>query len=206
MSRRGIQETEQARTRAAGWHCLVFAVLALSPFGEPGAQPEDAGSFEVRAAAHDLVDGVYYVDALINLRLPTEAVEALHSGLPLTIRVEVEVLRRFRLWWDLTAFEPIVQRYQLTYSAVTDRYLVLNINTLQRSSYESLVQALDAVGRIERLPVVDAGLLDDDRRYEFRIRAGLDKDDLPGPLRLLAFWRGDFSIESEWLTWRLAED
>jgi hypothetical protein len=40
-------------------------------------------------------------------------------------------------------------------------------------------------------------------RYDIRIRAALDHDDLAGPFRLLAFWRNDWSISSEWLTWRL---
>jgi len=186
-----------ARIRWLGLGLVLLAGSALY------AQPEDAGSFEVRAATHDLVGGVYYVDALINLRLPSEAVEALHRGLPLTIRIEIEVLHRIRLWWDLNAFDPIVQRYQLSYAPVTDRYVVLNVNTLKRESFDSLVLALESIGRVEHLPVVDAGLLQSDRRYEMRVRAVLDKDELIGPLRLLAFWRSDFTIESDWLAWRL---
>jgi hypothetical protein len=58
----------------------------------------------------------------------------------------------------------------------------------------------------DNLPVVDAALLDEDRRYDIRVRAVLDTDELPGPLRLLAFWRRDWSIESDWLQWRLDDD
>src|SRR5262249_13180136 len=53
---------------------------------------EDPGYFEIREASTTLKDGVYFLDALIEYRLSSEARSALQSGLPLTIRVEVELL------------------------------------------------------------------------------------------------------------------
>jgi hypothetical protein len=181
----------------------VAAALILVPGLK--AQPEDAGEFEVRTATTDLVNGVYTINALIYLRLPSEATRALHSSLPLTISIEIQFLNRLRLWWDTTAAE-VTQRFELRYLSVTDRYVVTNINADLRRGFSSLSEALDFIGQIDELPVVDAALLDDDRRYDIRIRAGLDKDELPGPLRLLAFWRGDWSIESDWLQWRLDDE
>jgi hypothetical protein len=60
--------------------------------------------------------------------------------------------------------------------------------------------------RIDKLPIIDSALIDADRRYDLRIRALLDTELLPGPLRLLAFWRLDWSLGSEWYRWRLADD
>jgi Domain of unknown function (DUF4390) len=34
----------------------------------------------------------------------------------------------------------------------------------------------------------------------------LDQEQFPGPLRLLAFWRRDWSIASEWYRWRLQNE
>jgi hypothetical protein len=180
-------------------------MLGLAAAGGLPAQDEDPGSFEVRAASHELIDGTYFVDAVIDLRLPTEAANALHSRLPLTIRVEVEFLNRLRLWWDPVEFEAS-RRSQLMYYQLTDRYVVTHIDSGDREDFVTLAGALEFVGRVDRLRVVDEQLLDRDRRYEVRVRAVLDTDELPGPLRLLAFWRRDWSIASDWLLWRLDED
>ena len=189
--------------RMAGVVAGAFVWLAV--WQSAWAQVDDSGAFEVRTASHELIDGVYYVDALISLRLPSEATNALHSRLPLTIRIEVEFLNRLWFWWD-AAEHTVSRRSQLAYYPLTERYVVHNINTGDRVSFESLTDALEFLGRVDKLPVVDAALLDDDRRYDVRIRAVLDTDDLPGPLRLLAFWRKDWSIESDWLQWRLDDD
>jgi hypothetical protein len=37
------------------------------------------------------------------------------------------------------------------------------------------------------------------------LRAVLVQEELPGPLQMLAFWRGDFSLESEWYRWTLRQ-
>ena len=185
----------------------AIGVLGLA-FGMVGgilAQDEDPGHFEVRSGSHELVDGTYFVDAVIYLRLPTEAADALHSRLSLTIRVEVEFLNRLRLWWDPVEFSAS-RRSQLTYYPLTDRYVVRHIDSGVREDFVTLAGALEFIGRVDVLRVVDAALLDEDRRYDVRVRAVLDKDDLPGPLRLLAFWRRDWSIASDWLQWRLDQE
>ena len=205
MSRRG--EFDAVPVRPGPGAVRLLAALGLVFIFTAGlrAQPEDAGSFEVRTASTDLVAGIYTMNALIYLRLPSEANRALHSSLPLTISIEIQFLNRLRLWWDTTGAE-VIQRYELRYLPVTNRYVVNNINADLRKGFASLAEALQFIGQVDQLPVVDAALLDDDRRYDVRIRAVLDKDELPGPLRLLAFWRNDWSIESDWLQWRLDDE
>lgn len=195
------------RRQARGTLVLWAAVLLLTVVASPGlrAQSDDSGEFEVQAAGHELVDGIYYVNARVSLRLPADAAAALHSRLPLTIRVEVEFLNRLRLWWDNVEHQ-VSQRIQLTYYSLTDRYVVHNINTGERPSFESLAEALEYVGRVDLLPIVDAAVLDEDRRYDVRVRAVLEPVELPGMLRFFAFWRREWSIESDWLQWRLDDD
>jgi hypothetical protein len=179
-------------------------LLACAWFAAAPAQDE-RGVFEINRASLELRDGVYYLDAQAALRLPAEGREALGSGLPLGISYELEFLNRLRLWWDTEA-ATLRQRYQIEYHALTERYLVTNLNTGDQMMFSNLDSALDLVGRIEDLPAIDAGLLDADRRYDVRLRVVLDTERLPGPLRLLAFWRRDWSIGSDWETWRLDEE
>lgn len=170
-----------------------------------GAQQEDPGRFEIRSAEIELEDGVYYLDAWLELRLPGAAREALHSGVPLTIRLDVEFDQQRRFWVDNDIAE-LRQRYQLDYHALTERYLVSNLNSGDHSSFSTLFAALNYLGRVARLPLVDATLLDPERRYEARIRVVLDTERFPGPLRLLAFWRRDWTISSDWYEWQLGDE
>jgi Domain of unknown function (DUF4390) len=183
-------------------HAAFAVALMLSASGALRAQSDDPGHFEVRTARQELIDGVYYVDARIYLRLSTEAANALRSGLPLTIRIEAEFLHRLRLWWDTTTVAAS-RRSQLRYLRVTDRYVVYDLESGQGHAFKTLDDALDYLGRVDRLPVVGADELDEDDRYDIRVRAVLDKTDLPGALALFAFMRRDWSIASDWLTWRL---
>jgi hypothetical protein len=77
------------------------------------------------------------------------------------------------------------------------------VNSGDQSSFPTLGQALSFLGRITHFPLIDASLLDPDRSYELRLRAVLDLERFPGPLRLLAFWRRDWSLGSDWYRWPL---
>lgn len=197
----GVRQS-RARSRGA-LHAVLLGALLL-PVSGPRAQTEDPGAFTVFTASHELIDGVYYINAQIYLRLSTEATRALRA-VPLTIRIEIEFLNRLRFWWDNTEYAK-VQEYQLEYRSVSDRYIVRDMQVNRQTPFSDLADALEFVGQVDRLPVVDAAVLDEDRRYDVRIRAVLDKNDLPGPWRLFAFWRRDFSIKSDWFEWRLDDE
>ena len=188
------------RVRAA----LLAVCLLLGADSLP-AQEDDPGHFEVREANHELIDGVYYVNARIDLRLSTEAEETLRSRIPLPIRIEVEFLNRLRLWLDNTAFENS-RRMQLEFHPLNNRYLVRDLDTNEREDFVTLAGALAFVGRLDHLRMAEADELDKDLRYDVRVRAVLAKDDFIGPLRLLALFRRDWSIASDWYEWRLEED
>ena len=78
-----------------------------------------------------------------------------------------------------------------------------NVNGGERQSFGSSDAALERIGMVERLPLLDVAVLEPDRGYDIRIRALLDTERLPGPLHLLAFWRRDWSLGSEWYRWPL---
>jgi Domain of unknown function (DUF4390) len=187
---------------------LIDRPLPSAPLPEepPGdIADDDPGHFEIRSAETVLRSGVYLLDAWIDYRLSSDAREALQSGVPLTIRVDVEVMLPRRFWFD-NEDATLRQRYQLEYHALSERYIVTNLNSGDQSSYPSVFAALYALGRIDRLPLIDSAVLDRDRDYNVRIRAALDAEELPGPLRLLAFWRRDWSIASDWYQWPLQDD
>lgn len=189
---------------------LAGAAAVAQPLIQPPpptavGQEDDPGFFEVRSAMAELRDGVYYLNARIAYRLSTEAIDALHSGVPLGLRLDVEIIHPRRWWFDDDSV-ALRQSYQLDYHAVSERYIVQNVNSGDQASFASLLSALEYIGRVERLPLIDTAVLEDDRGYYVRMRASLDQEQFPGPLRLLAFWRRDWSIASEWYRWPLRNE
>ena len=180
-----------------------FAATPQAP--PPLKVEEDPGYFAVREARTQLQDGVYFLDARIEYRLSSDARRALQSGVPLTIRVEVELLRPRRLWFD-SEEAALRQRYQLEYHALSERFTVQNLNSGDQSSFSTLYAALDSLSRVNHFPVIDAALLDPSRDYYVRMRSVLDVEKLTGPLRLIAFWRRDWSLGSDWYKWPLRDD
>jgi hypothetical protein len=196
---------------AAGGFALAIGAAAIAsaqdllPSRPAQIAEEDPGHFEVRTASVELRDGVYLLDASIYYSLSSEARDALQSGVPLAIRLEVEIAHGRRFWFD-NELANLQQRYQLEYHALSERFIVQNVNSGDQESFATLFAALNYLGQIERLPLIDAALVDDSRDYDVRLRAVLDVEQFPGPLRLLAFWRRDWSLASEWYRWPLQSD
>ena len=185
------------------WVTLVLGgCWAVLP-SAAGAQ-DVPGRFEIRSARATLKDGVYFLDGRAEYRLPSAAREALASGLPLTIALDIELIRKRRFWPDSTEAE-LQQTYELRYHALSQRYIVNNINSGDRLTFATLFSALNFLGRLSDLPLIDAELLEAGN-HEVRIKASLDTGDFPGPLRLIAFWRSDWELESEWYRWPLQRD
>ncbi len=149
-------------------------------------------------------DGVYYLDARIKYRLGQEMRDALHNGIVLTFVLDIELQQVRGFIWDEEVMH-LEQRYSIAHQPLTRNYLVSNLNSGARHVLPTLDVALSVIGTIVRLPVIDANLLDDNRRYEGRLRSRLEVDDLPLPLRLQSylFVAPDWRLSSEWFTWTL---
>ena len=161
-----------------------------------------AAGFEVTSATTRLEAGVYRLNAQIEYRFSTAALEALQNGVPLTISIEMEVRRRRSWLWDETVY-ALTQRFQLEYHALSRQYLVNNLNSGERRAFPSQTAALGFMGRIQDFPLLDRSLLTEQERYEGALRVRLDLEALPAPLRLLAYLSDDWRLASEWRTWPL---
>ena len=185
-------------------HGLLALLLVLLIGGSSLAQDEieHAGYFEVRSASTELVDGVHTLDARLQLVLSSEALAALSSGVPLTIELQIEIIR-VRRWYldDLDA--ALAVRYELEYRPLSQRYIVRNLNSGDQDSFATLYSALNNLGRVQGLPVIDNSLLEARKNYRIRVRALLNTQQYPAPLRLLFFWRDQWQLESEWSEWLL---
>ena len=182
----------------------LFALLAVFVLGTGLAQDsiEREGYFEVRSASTRVVDGVHTLDARLQLVLSSEALAALESGVTLTIELQLQVIRSRRMLIDSVDAELAV-RHELEYRPLSQRYIARNLNSGDQDSFATLYSALNSLGRIQGLPVIDDELLIADRPYRLRLRAMLNTQQYPAPLRLLFFWRGQWQLQSEWFEWSL---
>lgn len=179
---------------------LLVIVAQILSIGTVAAKGEP---FEIRSAVTRLSNGVYFATARIDYRLSDDALEALESGIALTIQLQIEVARVRRFWVDQKV-ASLKQDYQLSYQPLSERYVVKNLNSGEQGSYATLFSALNTMGRVVDLPIIDAALLEPNTPHEISIRAVLDQNTLPGPLRLIAFWSSGFRLQSDWYTWKLS--
>lgn len=182
----------------------LLGLLSLACVGAAraaeGAKPLER--FVVEHADTHLTEEVYVLNARISYHFNPDVMEALESGVPLTIRLDVEVLQPREWLWDET-FTTIEQRYQLQYHALTQQYLVKNLNSGIQYNFPTRQASIETLGEISDLPLLDKRLLDPAANYTVRLRADLDVESLPGPLRLLAYVSPQWRVQSEWYTWEL---
>ncbi len=179
-----------------GLHGLLLAGALLLAAGAWAA------GFEVLKAGARLEAGVVRLDAQIAYELSEAALDALKNGVPLTVEIDIEVQRRREWVWDETV-ASLTQRWRLEYHPLARQYAVVNLNTGELKGFPTLTAALDAMGRLRDFPVLDASLLAPDDRYQGRLRATLDIEALPSPLRPLAYLSGEWRLASPWFTWPL---
>ena len=189
---------QPAPSRTCLWSCLLLLCLLRVP---AWAQEPKAG-FHVREADSALIDDVYQLRARIDYVLSAPVSDALVNGLPLVIELQVEVVRDYFGVWD-HAIASLTQRYQLEYHALTREYLLKTLNSSAQRSFPTEQAALDALGEIDALPLLDKRLLKEDVQYDGRVRARLDIEALPTPLRLAAYLDSDWRLSSDWYSWPL---
>ena len=181
---------------------LLGSMLAYVSLATAQEATSEHGFFDVRSASTSLVNGVQELDSRLQLVLSADALGALNSGVPLTIELNLEVIRVRRFMVDATDAELNLQ-YELEYRPLSQRYIVRNLNSGDQDSFATLYSALNNLGRIQELPIIDNSLLDPSAEYRIRLQAMLSTRSYPVALRLLFFWRGNWQIKSDWYEWRL---
>jgi hypothetical protein len=183
---------------------LAVAAATLAPVVTRAQQEEmpRQGFFDVRSASTSLNAGVHELEARLQLILSQDALDALNSGVPLTIELNLEVIRVRGFWLDEVEAQLTIT-YELEYRPLSQRYIVRNLNSGDQNSFATLYSALNNLGRIQGLPVIDDALINPDSRYRLRLRVALSTRQYPAALRIIFFWRSQWQLESKWYEWSL---
>jgi len=95
------------------------------------------------------------------------------------------------------------QEYDLAYNEITERFTIINLNSNEVSSFASLESALNFLGRISRLPILDASLIDQSTNHFIELRSGMVIDSDSRFDRIINILRRDENIESDWFEWQV---
>ena len=166
------------------------------------ALPLHAAEFFITGVNTRLQENVYLLDAYVDYRFSDEALAALDNGVPLTLRLSIEIQRK-RDWWLDATVANLEQRYRLQFHPLSHQFLLQNLNSGAFYAFQNLPTALDAMGTLSDFPLVDAQLIKEDEKYEVLLQAALDIESLPSPLRPLAYITPAWRLNSDWYTWSL---
>ena len=182
----------------------LFLALACLLFITFFSNQIHADGFNIISANTQLVKNVYQLEAKIDLNFSEDALEALRSGVPLIILLNIEVLKDRDWWWDKTVAE-LEQGYLLLYHALSEKYIIHNLNSGAQKNYVSLRAALHSLSNIREFPLIDKNLLEQGDNYYARIRTYLDIESLPAPMRPIAYISSQWQLESDWYSWPLEQ-
>jgi hypothetical protein len=157
---------------------------------------------EVTTASVALDDGVFELDARLDIGIPEAGRRAIEAGLTLELDYQIEIARVRRYLPD-AAVASLQQRFELSYHALSQRYLVRNLNTGEQHDFGSFQASLDRIAEVRGLPLLDSSLLEPGETYEFRVRAELNLQTVPDTLGWVLFWTDDWNATSEWFAWSL---
>ena len=180
---------------------IIVCFLGITLNVSAQMRPNHEGYFDVRSATTVLVEGNHMLDSRLQLFLSDEALNALNSGVPLTIELSVEIIRTRRFLPDAKEVELEFQ-YELEYRPLSQRYIVKNVQNEIQDSYATLFSALNKLGRVQDLILIENSSLEPQSNYRFRMQALLSTKQYSAPLRMLFFWRDQWDLKSEWYEWQ----
>jgi hypothetical protein len=179
----------------------MLCVLALATAG--GRAHADAldGALAVRSAYVNIDHGVFLLHARVEYPQGPAIRNALRDGITLDFDLEVRIERERHLWFNANIVELTLPR-QLSYHAVSDRYVVRDVRSGDQDTFASLDEALEYLGKVDAWPILVEPQLNGGN-YTISVRAGVRRGELPASLRALMFWTNDWARQSEWYTWSL---
>jgi Domain of unknown function (DUF4390) len=192
-----ISRRSSRAERAARW--LAGSVVGLLLVA--GTAQAD---FSVGDIHPKLTDTALTLSGSFDLGLSNRVEEALAKGIPLDIVIEVRLAKHRTLLWN-QSYADWTFRREIRYHALSGQYLVgaLVPQTGEGESFLSLSEALAQLGSLNDLILALPHAPESDADYLVTLRASLDIEALPAPLRPVAYTTPAWHLNSGWSTWKV---
>lgn len=185
------------------WRQSLLALLTVTLTGAATAD------FKVAEVHAHFANESLMLSGNLDLGLSSRVEEALAKGIPIEIVIDIRLKRHRRLMWNENIAAWSLRR-RIQYHALSGQYLVMTRDTDLaaadfdvKESFTTLQEGLKQLGVLNDLklalaPMPTAG------EYSLELRAQLDIEALPAPLRPVAYTSLSWRLNSGWSTWKLA--
>ena len=129
-----------------------------------------------------------------NLSLSREAVDALENGVPLTLKLEMELRDAI----NLTLLADDIRQFEIRFQPLNQVYQLKSPDDSQWKNFPRLRHVMNELSSL-RINFTTGPLAPGS--YEYRARIRLDNASLPAPMHLPAFFSAEWKHNSEWSTW-----
>lgn len=179
------------------WRRLAVLLLGLAFLGQAAAD------FKVADVQPKFADQSLVLAGNIDLSLTPQVEEALSKGIPLDVIIEVRLYQSRWYLWDKRIASWSVHR-SIQYHALSGQYLVStgDPGSETRESLLTQQEALKSLGSLNDLRFALTGVTPADN-YFIDVRASLDIEALPTPLRPVAYTSFAWHLNSGWTTWKV---
>lgn len=157
-----------------------------------------AAGIEPKGAALVPDERGYALTATFAVQIGARLEDAVNRGVPLHFRFEIELKRKRWYWVDEHVAGRVI-KYRLSYQALTRQYR-LSLGSLHQN-FDTLEEAIQTLGRVARLHVVDKTALPAGEPLAVAVRLSLDHSQLPKPLQVDALADRDWHVEAGTLRW-----
>ena len=173
---------------------LSVRLLSLFLLLSACTEPDSGYGFDIEKV--ELSPGYQHIAAIYrqSLSLSRDARDALEHGVPLVVRVQMEL----RDSMTLTLLSDDIQRYEIRFLPMSEHYELVNLADNSSLSFPRLRHVMNNLSRLSvdlsTGPLVPG-------KYEFRARTSIENARLPAPMHLPALFSSQWQHDSEWSTW-----
>ncbi|BCU06546.1 DUF4390 domain-containing protein [Allochromatium tepidum] len=180
----------------------VTLILVLSVLLALAAEAPARSGFSVKQAQVRPEAGQLVLNAGVDFAFSEPVLEALDHGVPLTLVFHVQV-RRTKAWMWEDSLVDEQWRYAIRYRPLSERYEVYRLPGTQGHDFVTRDAAIRALGELTDQALIGLDRLDPEEDYELQIKVFLDIEELPLPLRPMAYLKPSWKLSSGWTKWPL---
>jgi hypothetical protein len=176
-----------------------ISITLVALFSQPAVADPD---IKILSAGSQLSNNILSITADVDVYLDEDPTEALESGVPLYFDLNIEILRNRKYMWDRDIFRT-KYTYSLQRHTLSKKYVLKNLITDTQQVHGSVAAALQSLGQIRELAVIDVAEIADAKNLVVAMQLTLKISALPAPMMPLAYISPQWHVSSHRYKWKL---